>query len=75
MSKYFQKPKYLGANVKVELNFSNYATKGDLKNALVVDTSDCVKKTDLVHLKSDVDKLDLDKLKNVPSKLDNLKSR
>ena len=31
MSEYFQKPKYLGANVKVELYLSNYATKADLK--------------------------------------------
>ena len=31
MSKYFPKPKSLGANVKVELDLSNYATKADLK--------------------------------------------
>ena len=61
--------------MKAKLNLSNYATKADLKNALVVDTLDCVKKTDLANLKSDVDKLDLDKLKNVPSNLDNLKSK
>ena len=29
MSKYFPKPKSLGANVKVELDLSNYATKAD----------------------------------------------
>ena len=75
MSEYFRKPKYLREKVKVELNLSNYATKGDLKNAIGVDTSDCAKRTDLAHLKSDVDKLDLDKLKNVPSNLDNMKSK
>ena len=32
MSEYFQKPKLLGANVKVELGLLNYATKADLKN-------------------------------------------
>ena len=32
------------------------------------------KKTDLANLKSDVDKLDIDKLKTVPSNLRNLKS-
>ena len=32
MSKYFLKPNYLGANVKVELDLSNYATKIDLNN-------------------------------------------
>ena len=31
MSKYFSKPKSLEANVKVELDLSNYATKVDLK--------------------------------------------
>ena len=40
MREYFPKPKYLGANVKVELALSNYATKTDLKNATGVDTSD-----------------------------------
>ena len=67
MSEYFPKLKSLGANVKVELDLSNYATKVDLKNATGVDTSDFVKKTDLANLKSDVDKkidkLDTDKLK------------
>ena len=45
MSEYFQKPKSLEANVKVELDLSNYATKADLKNAAGVDTSDFPKKT------------------------------
>ena len=35
-----------------------------------------LKKTpDLAHSKSDVDKLDVDKLKNIPSHLSNLKSK
>ena len=44
MSEYFLKPKSLGANVKVELDLSNYATKADLKNAAGVYTSDFAKK-------------------------------
>ena len=75
MSEYFSKPKSLRANVKVELDLSNYATKAELKNATGVDTSDFAKKTDLAHLKSDVDKLDIDKLKNEPNNLSNLKSK
>ena len=50
MSEYFPKPASLGANVKVELDFSNYAIKADYKktptkankhkkNAAGVDTS------------------------------------
>ena len=61
--------------MKVELDLFNYATKADLKNATGVDTSDFAKKTDLANLKSDVNKLDIDKLKNVPSSLSNLKSK
>ena len=48
---------------------SNYATNVDLKNASGVDTSDFAKKTNLANLKSDVDILDIDKFKNVPSSL------
>ena len=75
MSGSFPKAKSLLANVKVELDFSTYATRADLKNATGVNTSDLAKKTDLAHLKFDVDELDIDKLKNVPSNLTNLKSK
>ena len=34
-----------------------------------------LRKVDLANLKSDVDKLDIDKLKNVPTDLNNLKSK
>ena len=54
---------------------SNYATKRDLKNATSADTLAFAKKTDLSNLKSDVDKLDIDKLKNLTSGLSNLKSK
>ena len=44
MSEYFQKPKSLGANVKVELDLSYYATKADFKNVAGIDSSDFAKK-------------------------------
>ena len=44
MSEYFRKSKSLGADVKVELDLSNFATKTDLKNASCVDTSSFAKK-------------------------------
>ena len=75
MSEYFPKPNYLKANMKVELDLSNYATKADLKNVTGVHTSSFAKITDIANLKSDVDKLDIDELKNVPSNLNNLKSK
>ena len=67
MSKYFPESKSFGGKAKVELDLSNYATKADLKNATGVDTSDFSKKTDLASLNSSVDKVDIDKLKNVPT--------
>ena len=63
MSEYFPKPKSLRANVKVELNLSNYATKLDLKNATGVDKLDFTEKTDFANLKSDVNILDMINLK------------
>ena len=62
MSEYFAKPKSLGANVKVELDLSNYATKSDLKNSTGVDTSKFDRKVDLDSFESEVDKLDIDML-------------
>ena len=55
--------------------FSNYATKLDFQNATGVDTSKFARKVDLANLKSDVDRLDIDKFKNVPSGLSTLKSK
>ena len=75
MSEYFPKPKSLGTNVKVKLDLSNYATQLDLKKATVLYTMGFAKKTDLVNLKSDVDKFDIDNLKNVPNNLTTLKSK
>ena len=49
----FQNQSFLEANVKVELDLSNYATKTDLKYATGVDTSSFPKKIDLTKLKSD----------------------
>ena len=54
---------FLGGKVKVELGLSNYAIKTDLKNGTGVDNLSFAKKTDLVNLKSDVDKLDIVELK------------
>ena len=61
--------------MEAELDFSNYATKSDLKNAAVVDTSKFAKIVDLANLKSNADKLDIDKLRKVQTNLSNLKSK
>ena len=65
MSEYFPEPKCLGRRVKDEFDLLNYAAKADLKNATGVDTSKFAKNVDLANLKSDVDKLDIDKLKKL----------
>ena len=67
-------PKSLGANVKVELHLSNYATKAKLKNATRVNTTK-FNKFDLAGLKSGADKLDINKWKIVPSNLKNFKNK
>ena len=75
MSQYFPKPcEPFGGDINVKKDLSNYATKADLKNATAVDTSPFAKATDLTSLKSNVDKLDTDKLKTIPDDLRNLKS-
>ena len=61
--------------IEVELDLSNYATKSDLKKATSVDTSQFAKKDDLADLKSETDKLDFDKFKNVSSGLGSLKDK
>ena len=74
MGEYFPEPKSL-EKVKVELDLSNYATKTDLKTTAGIDISPFAKKVGLTSLKSNVHKLDIDKLKNVPTNLSNFNSR
>ena len=64
----FSEQKSLERRVKVELDLYNYATKADLKNATGIDTSKFAKNIHLANLKSNVDELDIDKLKNAPTK-------
>ena len=61
--------------MKVEFDLSNYAAKADLRNVNGVDASKFAEKVDLTNLKSDVDELDIDKLKSIPSNLSNSKSK
>ena len=66
MSQYFRKPYWqFGGDINVKVDLSNYATKVDLKNATGVNASKFAEKIDLTSLKSNVQKLDIDILKNV----------
>ena len=66
MSTYYPPYKSSSNNIKVELDLTNYATKTDLKNITHVDVSSFASKTNLAALKTEVDKIDADKLKPVP---------
>ena len=66
MSQYFPPYKSSGGDIKVELDLSNYVTKTDLKNVTHVDVSSFASKTNLASLKTEVNKIDADKLKTVP---------
>ena len=73
MSQYYPKPyEPFGRDINVKVDISNYATKADIKNILHVNTSSFALKTNLAILKSEVDKLDTDKLKPVPTDLSKL---
>ena len=66
MSQYYPPYKSSSNNIKVELDLTNYATKTDLKNVTHVDVSSFASKTNLAALKTEVDKIDADKLKTTP---------
>ena len=66
MSKYYPPYKSSSNNIKVELDLANYATKTDLKNITHVDVSSFESKTNLAALKTEVDKIDADRLKTTP---------
>ena len=66
---YYPPYKSSSSNIKVELDLTNYATKTDSNNITHVDTSSFAIKTNLAALKTDVDKIDIDKLKTAPTDL------
>ena len=66
---YYPPYKSSSNNIKVELDLPNSATKNDLKNITHVDVSSFASKTNLAALKTEVDKIDADKLKKAPTDL------
>ena len=69
MSAYYPPYRSSTSNIKVELDLSNYATKDDVKNITHVDVTSYATKTNLSALKTEVDKIDVDKLKTVADNL------
>ena len=73
MIQYFPKPyEPFHGDINVKVDLSNYATKADIKNVSHVDTSSFALKANLANLKTEVDKLDIDKLVPVPVDLSKL---
>ena len=74
MSQYFSKPfnSHFCDSIKVKIDLSNYATKTDIKNISYVDTSSFALKTNLANLRTEVDKVDIDKLAPAPVDLSKL---
>ena len=73
MSQYFPKPfRSFGGNINVKVDLSNYATKTDLENVTHVDTLSFALTTNLASLKTEVNKLGIDKLAPVFADLSKL---
>ena len=76
MSQNFRKSyEPFGGDIIVKVDLSNYVSKADIKNISHVDTSSFAINSNLANLKTEVDKLDIDKLVPVPvdlSKLSNV---
>ena len=62
MSQYFPKPyEPFGGDINVNVDLSNYPTKTDLKYVTHVKVSSFPLKSNLASLKTEVDKLDINK--------------
>ena len=73
MSQYFPKPyEPFDGDINIKVDLFNYATKADVKNISHTDTSSFVLKTNLTNLKTEVDKLNIDKFVSVPVDLSKL---
>ena len=69
MTQYYPPYRSSSNNIKVELDLANYATEDDVENITHVDVSSFASKTNLAALKTEVDKIDADKLKTTPTDL------
>ena len=73
MSQYSPKPyEAFSGDINVKVDLSNYVTKADIKNIAHVDTSNFALKQVQLITKTEVDKLDIDKLVPVPVDLSKL---
>ena len=77
MSQYFPKPyEPFGGDTNGKVDLSNYAINSDLKDATGIDicTSNFTLKLHLAGLKTEVDKIEVDKFKTAPVDLSKLRN-
>ena len=75
MSYYPEPESHIRDKVKVVLELSNYTTKKELYHTTGIDTSDLTAKKGFIALKAEFDKLNINKLVNVPTSLNNLERK
>ena len=75
MSYYPEPDSRIRDKVKLVLDLSNYVSKKELEGTTDIDTFDVVAKKDFIALEAEVDKLDMNKLTNVSTSLNNLKTK
>ena len=75
MSYYPETDSHIRNKVKVVLDLANYATTKELEHATGIDKSDLAAKKDFIALEAEVDKLEINKLTNVPTSLNNSKAK
>ena len=73
MSYYSEPDSHIRSKVEAMLGLSNYATKKE--HTAGIDTSDLASKKDFIPSKAEVDKLDIKTMTNVPTSLNNLKTK
>ena len=72
MSQYFPTPLSDYENIKVSFDLSNYVIEKEISDITNIDNSNFALKTNLASLKTEVDKLDIDKLVPIPNDLSKL---
>ena len=75
MSSYPEPDNHIRNKVKVVLDLSNFAKEKELNHATDVETSDLAAKKDFIVLKAEIDKLGINKFVNVPTSLNNLRTK
>ena len=75
ISYYSEPDSHISDKFKAVLDLTNYATIKELEHTTDIDKFDLAAKKDFIAMKTEVDKLDINKLVYVPASLNNLKTK